>query len=164
MIPILIQLKYCIYFIIFGIFIGAYFDLSKSIVMLIQNSKFHFFKNNITSNIFVALLEVVILSFLIYISLEYTFKVSNGYAPLHISIFFLSGYFIYQCLLKKDCSKNLFILGYYLKKYHVKEKINNFFKNVFINNEVLEKSKKTIKNLLKHRKKDKNCDIILPEK
>lgn len=143
---------------------GAYFDLSKSLVMLIQNSKFQFFKNKITSNIFIVLLEIVILSFLIYLSLEYTFKVSNGYAPIHISIFFLSGYFIYQYLLRKDCAKNLFILGYYLKKYHVKEKVKNFLKNVFYNKEVLEKIKKIIKNLFKSRKKEKNCDIILPEK
>lgn len=167
MISIIDQIKYSIYFILFGIFIGAYFDYAKIITGFIDNKTTKIFKNKVISKIIVYLIQSLILGFLIHISLEYTFKVSNGYAPIHITIFFLGGYLIYFYCLKKDNHKNLFILSYFSYKFRLKEKLKYVFKNLIINTEILNKIKKVFKKIIlklrKNKDKNENCDIIIPE-
>ena len=106
------------------------------------------------------IIQLLLLTFLINISVEYTYKVSNGYAPIHISLFFLGGYLIYVYVLKKDMKKNLFILSYYAYKFNIFGKMKKWLKDIFVNTEIIEKIKKLIKRKVNNRKNKESYDII----
>lgn len=147
LVPIITQIKYSLYFLLFGIFIGAYFDYLQMICSSLKNKKKKIFKSKVITNIIVYLTMILLLGLLIHISLEYTYKVSNGYAPIQISLFFIGGYIIYQFLLRKANHKQMFIIGYYLYKFKVFKAIKEFFKNIFYNVGII--------NLFKRRNKKK---------
>lgn len=160
MIPILIQIKYSIYFLLFGIFMGSYFDLSESVKTSLEKSKWKIFKFTPVKKIIPIIIQLLLLTFLINISVEYTYKVSNGYAPIHISLFFLGGYLIYVYVLKKDMKKNLVILSYYAYKFNVFGRMKKWLKDIFVNTEIIEKIKKLIKRKVNNRKNKESYDII----
>ena len=171
MIPFFEQIKYSLYFLIFGLFIGMYFDYLELFNKTLEPKLTKLFKKKIISKIMVFVIDALILAILIHISLEYTFSTTGGYAPIHMSIFFLGGYLIYRYAIKKHSDKNLFYLAYFNHKFKLKERFLRFIKNIFINHEIIKKTKQLfikLKSKLykkineKKQANNENGDIIVP--
>lgn len=93
------QIKMIIYFIILGIFLSIMFDTINTLFNKIK-----------LSNYILQFLSWIVVTI---ISIKYIDKISNGYFPVYIILFFLVGYIVYRkCLSKYYIKILLKIKGY----------------------------------------------------
>ena len=93
------QIKMIIYFIILGIFLSIMFDTINTLFNKIK-----------LSNYILQFLSWIVVTI---ISIKYIDKISNGYFPVYIILFFLVGYIVYRKYLSKYYIKILLkIKGY----------------------------------------------------
>lgn len=93
------QIKMIIYFIILGIFLSIMFDTINTLFNKIK-----------LSNYILQFLSWIVVTI---ISIKYIDKISNGYFPVYIILFFLVGYIVYKRYLSKYYIKILLkIKGY----------------------------------------------------
>lgn len=82
-----------IYFIILSIFLAMSFDVINTI----------FYKIKILNYI----LQFISWTVITIICIKYVDKVSNGYIPMHIFLFFIVGYILYSKFIKKSFIKTI---------------------------------------------------------
>lgn len=93
------QIKMIIYFIILGIFLSIMFDTINTLFNKIKLSNY--------------ILQFLSWIMVTIISIKYIDKISNGYFPVYIILFFLVGYIVYRKYLSKYYIKILLkIKGY----------------------------------------------------
>ena len=95
------QLVMIIYFIILGIFISIMFDTINIIFNKIKIVNY--------------ILQFISWMIITFICIKYIDKISNGYIPIHIPLFFLLSYFFYRKFLSDYYTKTLLKLIKYKK-------------------------------------------------
>jgi len=135
------QLIMIIYFIILGMFISIMLDTIHTIFNKIKVINY--------------ILQFISWTIVNIVCIKYLDKISNGYVPIYLFLFFIIGYFIYNKFLSKSYIKII------LK---IKESRQNILLAIFpitLYNYIIRKTKVLIKNNNKNRKQknEKNYNI-----
>lgn len=119
------QVILIIYFLIFGMFLGAMFDI------------LHYFLGKLKPKLIVSyIIEFIYWIGLVITSCLYMLKVSEGYLTIYAFLFFFIGFLIYLYLLRGDFKKNLNSFVLFIVKVYKKSKKTILFliypKEVFV--------------------------------
>src|SRR5690554_3396928 len=119
------QVILIIYFLIFGMFLGAMFDI------------LHYFLRRVkVKQIISYIIELIFWICMVIIACLYMLKVSEGYLTIYTFLFFFIGVVIYVYLLREDFKKNInsvvIFIGKIYRKYKKTIYLLIYKKNIFI--------------------------------
>lgn len=119
------QVILIIYFLIFGMFLGAMFDI------------LHYFLGKLKLKLIISyIIEFIYWIGLVITSCLYMLKVSEGYLTIYAFFFFFIGFLIYLYLLREDFKKNLDLFVLFVVRVYKKSKKTIIFliypKEVFV--------------------------------
>jgi|GEM_PF-756261 len=141
------QVILIIYFLIFGMFLGAMFDI------------LHYFLRRVkVKQIISYIIELIFWICMVIIACLYMLKVSEGYLTIYTFLFFFIGVVIYVYLLREDFKKNInsvvIFIGKIYRKYKKTIYLLIYPKEVFLFiKKAFRKIKKLIVKLFKRIKK-----------
>lgn len=95
------EIRIMFYLIGYGVFCISSYDL----VMLLK------FKKTRNKNIILSIYSILIL----YISIEFSYKLANGYVPIHFILFMIIGFLIYITIRKSFLQGITYLYEIYLK-------------------------------------------------
>jgi len=99
------QIVLIVYFLIFGMFLGAMYDI------------LHYFLSKVKLKLIVSyLIELIYWIFLVIIACLYMIKISEGYLTIYAFLFFFIGVVIYSSLMRANFKKNLEMVVIYIRK------------------------------------------------